>query len=345
MAATRSETGVYMIGYIKEHMTGSKLPTLRDILKTYFYKLQSDGTQKHGYNASGTALCATIDELLLFWRRAHIPTKQRKHVSAQLKGRINEWQLLKKNRSRKTEAQAKRETKFDLQLDVLFDIAPHNVMDMIKIEEDRQFLTAQRESRGGVMAGVDKCLARKEIKKNKVSESMIHRKVRQCVQFESVVCSSSDSDTTGEDHSPFEPPNYRDPEYMKFRGTKNVYTPKLLSTLDRTKCSDRSAVYTLDATLKASGSNTTEYNLNRSSLRRHRELHRSQTTCYLKEDFHPDQPLTVHWDGKLMQDLTGTEKVDRLPIIVSGKIAIQKYIFVYCVLYFKFLHDAKLLIN
>jgi len=27
--------------------------------------------------------------------------------------------------------------------------------------------------------------------------------------------------------------------------------------------------------------------------------------------------LTVHWDGKLMFDITGNEKVDRLPINVS----------------------------
>ena len=26
----------------------------------------------------------------------------------------------------------------------------------------------------------------------------------------------------------------------------------------------------------------------------------------------------LHWDGKLMKDLTGDEKVDRLPILVSG---------------------------
>ena len=28
--------------------------------------------------------------------------------------------------------------------------------------------------------------------------------------------------------------------------------------------------------------------------------------------------LTVHWDGKLLPDLTGNEKVDRLPILASG---------------------------
>ena len=35
----------------------------------------------------------------------------------------------------------------------------------------------------------------------------------------------------------------------------NIYTPQLLSALERTKCSDRNAIYTIDAVLKASGNN------------------------------------------------------------------------------------------
>ena len=29
-------------------------------------------------------------------------------------------------------------------------------------------------------------------------------------------------------------------------------------------------------------------------------------------------PLTVHWDGKLLEDITGKETVDRLPVLISG---------------------------
>ena len=38
----------------------------------------------------------------------------------------------------------------------------------------------------------------------------------------------------------------------------------------------------------------------------------------IKKSFNPNIPLTVHWDGKLLPALTGTDKVDRLPVIVSG---------------------------
>lgn len=47
------------------------------------------------------------------------------------------------------------------------------------------------------------------------------------------------------------------------------------------------------------------------------------TAAELKKSFSPSVPLTFHWDGKLMVDLTGREKVDRLPILVSGD-GIQK---------------------
>jgi hypothetical protein len=39
----------------------------------------------------------------------------------------------------------------------------------------------------------------------------------------------------------------------------------------------------------------------------------------LKEAFIKHVPLVIHWDGKLLPDLTNVEKVDRLPVLVSGK--------------------------
>jgi len=38
----------------------------------------------------------------------------------------------------------------------------------------------------------------------------------------------------------------------------------------------------------------------------------------LRSEFSTNVPLTVHWDGKLMEDLTSHEHVDRLPVLISG---------------------------
>ena len=42
----------------------------------------------------------------------------------------------------------------------------------------------------------------------------------------------------------------------------------------------------------------------------------------LKQDIAGDIPLAVHWDGKLLADLSGKEHVDRLPVIVNRASAI-----------------------
>ena len=45
---------------------------------------------------------------------------------------------------------------------------------------------------------------------------------------------------------------------------------------------------------------------------------RMEAAQHIKTTFCANSPLTVHWDGKLLQDFTGHERVDRLPVIVSA---------------------------
>jgi len=61
-----------------------------------------------------------------------------------------------------------------------------------------------------------------------------------------------------------------------------------------------------------------EVALSRSSIQRARSANRSRTASDAKSAFNPTAPLIVHWDGKLLPDVTGHEKVDRLPVIVTG---------------------------
>lgn len=62
-----------------------------------------------------------------------------------------------------------------------------------------------------------------------------------------------------------------------------------------------------------------EFNSNRSSIRRHRMLLRTKFAASLEAEFTCDSPLIVHWDGKLISDLSMKEHVDRLPILISGQ--------------------------
>src|SRR5262249_30554922 len=58
--------------------------------------------------------------------------------------------------------------------------------------------------------------------------------------------------------------------------------------------------------------------INRSSIRRARIKHRQELALEIRRNFSPDVPLALHWDRKLLLDLTGNQKVDRLPIVVAG---------------------------
>lgn len=103
------------------------------------------------------------------------------------------------------------------------------------------------------------------------------------------------------------------------RGRRSVLTPHLAAALDRTKVSDRKAVFVIAETAKSFGHNIDDLALNRDTIRKLRVQHRTQRSADIKAEFRGNIPLVVHWDGKLIPDLIGKEKVDRLPVLVSGE--------------------------
>ena len=57
---------------------------------------------------------------------------------------------------------------------------------------------------------------------------------------------------------------------------------------------------------------------------RHREESLTEVSKAIKENFRPEFPLGLHWDGKIMEDLLKTSKTDRLPVIVSSSDGSEK---------------------
>ncbi|GBN87179.1 hypothetical protein AVEN_118181-1, partial [Araneus ventricosus] len=91
------------------------------------------------------------------WSKSAIPTRLVKHAIDKLEKIHSEWLLLKKNKSRPSEAY--REHERLRKVHELSDIALANDMTMIKLEEDRQFLIDQRSERNMIMTTLDKKLA------------------------------------------------------------------------------------------------------------------------------------------------------------------------------------------
>lgn len=320
--STRSKQEVYLLGSALEDLYGSKLPSIGDVLRLYATKLKVAKT-KH------EAAVSVIKDVQMFWEKARIPMRRSDHAVAQLEVLVQRWEGLKKNKARRTATQIANEEEFKEAFNDLFDVAHQEALQLIKIEEDKQFLLAQREKgRRGVMAGVDMSLTKKEKVQENKQKSQFHLKTKQQLDIanldRTVLLESSDSSSSNDDadmevlqrigseatEQPCTP--------KRKRGRTNILTPALLSSLDRTKTSDRQAVQIIAPIIQATGHNVPDFSINRSSIRRYRQKHRVILSSQLKSDFNPQKPMVLHWDGKLMEDLTGDEKVDRLPIIVSG---------------------------
>lgn len=79
------------------------------------------------------------------------------------------------------------------------------------------------------------------------------------------------------------------------------------------------------ASTRQFGQDVEELVISRSAIRRARVKHREAFAAEIKARFDPTIPLILHWDGKIMDDFTlpGHERVDRLPILVSGQNVIK----------------------
>src|ERR1700761_1262134 len=142
--------GMWLVGQSSEATLGCKLPSNRQVLSRLHYL--------HCLQSKGISESATIiaDEVLLLWEKARITTRQHYHVVSKIKEIFAVWKNIKKNAKRQTAAQQFKEGEFVNKLDLLFDIAHANAMNLITVQEDRDFLVAQRETgRRGSMGPID----------------------------------------------------------------------------------------------------------------------------------------------------------------------------------------------
>lgn len=98
----------------------------------------------------------------------------------------------------------------------------------------------------------------------------------------------------------------------------NIITPELAAALDRGKVTSRNAVFIVAATLKSANIDIRGCKLSHSTIHRARKKFRSDMAAKLKDGLRNQDNFVLHWDGKILPDIIGTEKVDRLPIIISS---------------------------
>lgn len=319
--ATRSKTEFYLVGQGATELLGAKLPSHRQVFSLF---LHFHLTEKQTLRSAAKEV---IDQVLPFWEKARIPTRASQHCIKKLEKLYQEWTKMKKHKDRETQPHKDQEAAFVGKLDDLFDIAHSDAMNIMKIQEDRDFLTAQRDKgRPGVMGSVDMVLTGKEHRAIEKAEKESRRRKKVREEQESVFGSTSTADVWLSSSSSSPSESEDDTEFhgavcvipSAKRAKKNIMTPGLMATLDRTKLSSRQAAFVLAETAKSLGHDISELNVNRMSIHRHRQKNRAKFVSEYKQNFHCSGPITVHWDGKLMLDLTGRKHVDRLPVIVTG---------------------------
>ena len=137
------------------------------------------------------------------------------------------------------------------------------------------------------------------------------------VRFESSLSSSSNTSAVASDEK-CGAAGGASPAKRAKRATKNIVSPALAATLNRTKLTDHSATYVLTEAAHSPDQNLEEFNINRSSIRCQRLKHRAAMASNIREEFRSGTPLVAHWVGKLVMDLTTKEHLDGLAIIISG---------------------------
>jgi hypothetical protein len=322
-ASTKSREPVYLLRKYVEEIRGLKLPSNQQVLGHFLYlhREQTMTVREASRN--------TVERTEEFWSRARIPVRHRQDSIKKVEALFQRWQALKKNASRRTETQQKNEEEFTDCFDDLFDIAHSDALGMLKIDEDKAFLLSQRQKgRIGAMSSVDTVLSRKEEKRyEKVSKEQerLERSISKAENLDKEVAMLEDSSSTSDDDddsysckgagntlesSPVSPPAKR--------GRRAVITPELAAALDRHKVSSRSTVMVVGEAAKSLGQDVSSLTLNKSSIQRQREQFRTEFATSVRQNFQPNAALVVHWDGKLLADLTGRDMVDRLPILVSS---------------------------
>ncbi|KAG7161026.1 hypothetical protein Hamer_G027529 [Homarus americanus] len=132
-STTRSATEIYLVGQPASSIRGSKLPTMRQVLKFFFHTVNESGDRQETFKE-------TVRNVLTFWNLARIKTISERGCREKLTRLWEHWRSLQKSRDRAAKDKVEN---FKSQLDLLWDIgAPDAVED---IEKNRLLTPADKQ--------------------------------------------------------------------------------------------------------------------------------------------------------------------------------------------------------
>ncbi|KAK0065084.1 hypothetical protein Bpfe_005642 [Biomphalaria pfeifferi] len=348
---TSSKTEVWLIGQLQDVLPANVLLTTSDVLKVFCYH----HTEKKTVSESAKL---TLYKILELWDKARIPTTYDTHVIEKLKSVFEEYQLIKKNKGRASDAQRLREKNFEEKSRKLFDIAHQEAAQLIKIHEDRVFLEDQRSTRQMKKSGIDKQLSKKEDRagerKQKDEDRKMREEHRKNASAQSSITKIPDSSNSESEENIEEQQQHKDKDYeieiplyykkqlcyavdVEESSELDIATkkPRILqdmlspsddaSALDRINLSDRKFTILAAAIAQASGQSLDDAALSRSTVHQKRLTHRSVIESHVREQFlaRDKTPLLGHCDSKIMKDTTNNtdphSNTDRVVVVVTAE--------------------------
>ncbi|CAH0560415.1 unnamed protein product [Brassicogethes aeneus] len=202
---------------------------------------------------------------------------------------------------------------------MVFDIAHNDALTMCKVYEDREFLIDQRKER--------KIISSEDKKYNEKQERILQRKMKEQKRLEKEDESPEHSDSASfKSEEMYKPSSLSSLKRRKSQtdsqtepiAKKSLFSTHVTSALDRNKVSDREALRLMVPIAAALGHDPSSLPLSRSTIQRKRKEGRKAVFKEIKQSVTFDVPVIVHWDGKILPDILGNEKVDRLPVLVSA---------------------------
>ena len=102
----------------------------------------------------------------------------------------------------------------------------------------------------------------------------------------------------------------------------HIVTSEVETVLDRVNVTDRKATMVIAAVAKNLGNDLEKVTLSRSTVRRARKSNRQSYARQKRNDFAPNAPLLLHWDGKMLPGLTRVhaDRENRVAVLVTWKI-------------------------
>lgn len=333
--STRAREKDWLLGYGTEQSLsiGVRLPLNRLVLERLLYLRK----KPNNTSVSNRDLCRLImNEICEIWKRAGLPMKPEKKILDQLVSLHVQWDKMKKIpvAGRTNGQNAKIINSFSELLNQLCDISPSDAEEQLRNsrnmfwKEDWEFLLGQRQfPQLGSMKGVDRnsldLLKRVAEREAKCAATASRRKEKDTAK---VYCDERDCvenfSTTEEDEVEDE---FIAPRHNKQRRPESIMvqipTKNLLmitgDVADRTQLSIRSQLAITAKIVNVGGGNVEDFTLSTSSAWRQRNEQRVKVANKIKQNWEKPDFAVVHWDSKLIKDLSGRTQ-ERVAVLVSG---------------------------